>query len=104
MRWCRLPASVNFSDSGDRTTESEDDMTALTRAEVERYHRDGFLFPFPALTGEERAACLAGLERYERWLGKPVPQADLRWRTQPHALLPWYASLARRASWTWSSS
>ena len=70
-------------------------MTALTRAEVERYQYDGFLFPFPALSEEQRAACLAGLERYERWLGMPVPKADLRWRTQPHALLPWYANLAR---------
>ena len=70
-------------------------MAALTRAEVESYRHDGFLFPFPALDESEREACLAGLERYERWLGKPVPQADLRWRTQPHALLPWYAELAR---------
>ncbi len=70
-------------------------MAALTRAQTESYRRDGFLFPFPALGEDERTACLAGLERYERWLGKPVPQADLRWRTQPHALLPWYADLAR---------
>lgn len=70
-------------------------MKALTRAQVESYRRDGFLFPFPALAEEERLECLAGLERYERWLGGPVPGADLRWRTQPHALLPWYANLAR---------
>ena len=68
-------------------------MAALTRDQIESYRRDGFLFPFPALGEDERLACLAGLERYERWLGKPVPQADLRWRTQPHALLPWYANL-----------
>lgn len=70
-------------------------MKALTAAEVESYRHNGFLFPFPALGEDERAECLAGLERYESWLGKPVPKADLRWRTQPHALLPWYASLAR---------
>ena len=70
-------------------------MAALTRAQVESYRRDGFLFPFPALDAAERQDCLAGLERYETWLGKPVPQADIRWRTQPHALLPWYARLAR---------
>ncbi len=70
-------------------------MTALTRAQVESYHHDGFLFPFAGLDEEERATCLAGLERYERWLGKQVPQADLRWRTQPHSLLPWFANLAR---------
>jgi hypothetical protein len=70
-------------------------MKALTEAQVERYRHDGFLFPFPALDEAERANCLAGLERYERWLGATVPQADLKWRTQPHALLPWYADLVR---------
>ena len=70
-------------------------MKALTEAQVERYRHDGFLFPFPALDEAERASCLAGLERYERWLGTTVPQADLKWRTQPHALLPWYADLVR---------
>ena len=42
-------------------------MKALTEAQVERYRHDGFLFPFPALNEAERANCLGGLERYERW-------------------------------------
>jgi len=95
MCWRRVLAAANLSSSGSRTTRAEEDMTALTSAEVERYRHDGFLFPFPALSEPERATCLAGLERYERWLGTTVPQADLKWRTQPHALLPWYADLAR---------
>ena len=70
-------------------------MKALTAAQVDSYRHDGFLFPFPALSEQERAVCLAGLERYERWLGSTVPKADLKWRTQPHALLPWYAELVR---------
>ena len=70
-------------------------MKALTSAQVDGYRYDGYLFPFPALSGAERAVCLAGLERYERWLGTTVPQADIKWRTQPHALLPWYADLVR---------
>lgn len=70
-------------------------MKALTTAQVESYRHDGFLFPFPALDDGERLACLAGLARYERWLGTPVPQAENKWRTQPHALLPWYADLVR---------
>ena len=70
-------------------------MKALTSAQVESYRENGFLFPFPALTEQERMEGLAGLDRYESWLGMPVPKADLRWRTQPHALLPWYARLAR---------
>jgi hypothetical protein len=70
-------------------------MKALTTGQVESYRHDGFLFPFPALDESERLACLAGLARYEGWLGTPVPQAENRWRTQPHALLPWYADLVR---------
>lgn len=70
-------------------------MKALTTAQVESYRHDGFLFPFPALDERERLGCLASLARYERWLGTPVPQAENRWRTQPHALLPWYADLVR---------
>jgi non-heme Fe2+,alpha-ketoglutarate-dependent halogenase len=60
-------------------------MKALTSAQVESYRHDGFLFPFPALGEQERATCLANLEHYESWLGTTVPQADLKWRTQPHA-------------------
>ncbi len=70
-------------------------MKVLTPDQVESYRYNGFLFPFPALDAAERQRCLAGLQRYEQWLGKPVPQADLKWRTQPHALLPWYADLVR---------
>jgi ectoine hydroxylase-related dioxygenase (phytanoyl-CoA dioxygenase family) len=70
-------------------------MKALTAAQVESYRHNGYLFPFPALSAEERASCLAGLERYESWLGSTVPEADIKWRTQPHALLPWYADLVR---------
>lgn len=70
-------------------------MKALTAAQVESYRHDGYLFPFPGLSDPERAACLAGLERYEKWLGSTVPQADIKWRTQPQALLPWYADLVR---------
>ena len=70
-------------------------MKALTAAEVESYRHDGFLFPFLALSEQQRAQCLARLKRYERWLGSTVPKADLKWRTQPHALLPWYAELVR---------
>jgi len=70
-------------------------MKVLTTAQVESYRHNGYLFPFRALSEPERADCLAGLERYERWLGTTVPQADIRWRTQPHALLPWYANLVR---------
>ena len=70
-------------------------MKALTREEVEAYRRDGFLSPFAALDAAETAACLAGLGRYERWLGSPVPKADMHWRSLTHACLPFYAELTR---------
>ncbi len=70
-------------------------MKALTAAQIESYRHDGYLFPFPGLSDPERATCLSGLERYEKWLGSTVPQADIKWRTQPQALLPWYADLVR---------
>ena len=73
MCWRRVLAAANLSSSGSRTTRAEEDMTALTSAEVERHRHDGFLFPFPALGEAERMTCLAGLERYERWLGTTVP-------------------------------
>src|SRR5260370_40755934 len=95
MCWRRVPAAANLSSSGIRTSLAEDDMKALTATQVARYRHDGFLFPFPALSEAERASCLAGLDRYERWLGTTVPQGDLNGRTQPHALLPWYADLVR---------
>ena len=47
-----------------------------TAKQVERYHYDGCLFPLPALSADEIAERLAGLDRFEGWLGKPVTPAD----------------------------
>ena len=67
----------------------------LTRAQVERYRHDGYLFPFPALSPDELAECNAGLARYEDWLGKPVNEADRRWRSASYVMLPWVDRLTR---------
>ena len=56
-------------------------MKTLTRAQVDAFEFDGYLFPFSALTPPEVAACRAGLDRLERYLGRPVPEADIRWRS-----------------------
>ena len=53
----------------------------LTEAQVARYRRDGYLFPFPVLSTSELAECNDGLARFEDWLGKPVNQGDFRWRS-----------------------
>jgi non-haem Fe2+, alpha-ketoglutarate-dependent halogenase len=67
----------------------------LTPAQIEQYRHDGYLFPFPALSGAELAECNDGLARYERWLGMPVNQADRRWRSAAYVMLPWLDGLVR---------
>jgi non-haem Fe2+, alpha-ketoglutarate-dependent halogenase len=67
----------------------------LSDDEVARYRYDGYLYPFPALSAPELAQSLEGLARYERWLGKPVTQADRRWRSAAYVFLPWLDTLVR---------
>jgi len=70
-------------------------MQALTQAQVESYRYNGFLFPVPALTAEEIATCLAGLQRLETELGGPVAEADIKWRSHAYAHSPWFNALIR---------
>ena len=67
----------------------------LSADEVARYRYDGYLYPLAALSAPEVAEGLAGLARYERWLGKPVTEADRRWRSAGYVLLPWLDALVR---------
>jgi non-haem Fe2+, alpha-ketoglutarate-dependent halogenase len=67
----------------------------LSENQVARYRRDGYLFPFPALSPAELAECKDGLARFERWLGKPVNQGDFRWRSASYVFLPWVDALVR---------
>jgi len=70
-------------------------MGGLSDAQVQRWRRDGFLSPFPLLDEAERQECLAGLKRYEDWLGGPVNgEKVLKHRTMPYLLMPWAAKLA----------
>ena len=70
-------------------------MKALTPDQVESYRYNGFLSPFTALSPQETASCLAGLARFEQFIGMPVPKADMHWRSLTHACLPFYADLVR---------
>jgi non-heme Fe2+,alpha-ketoglutarate-dependent halogenase len=71
-------------------------MQALSDSAVAAWKRDGFLSPFPLLDEIERQECLAGLARFEAWLGGPVNSvAEMQWRTMPYFTLPWAARLAR---------
>ena len=70
-------------------------MKALTQEQVDYYRYNGFLFPVPALSPDEVATFLAGLERLETELGGPVAQADLKWRSHAYAHSPWFNTLIR---------
>jgi hypothetical protein len=66
----------------------------LAEAQVAQYRRDGYLYPLPALSEPELAACNDGLARFERWLGRPVNEADRRWRSAGYVIMPWLDALA----------
>lgn len=71
-------------------------MNALSGDKVAQWKYDGFLSPFPCLDADEVRTCQDGVRRFEAWLGAPInAHPDLRWRTMPHLLMPWVASLAR---------
>jgi ectoine hydroxylase-related dioxygenase (phytanoyl-CoA dioxygenase family) len=61
----------------------------LSAEQVDRYGHDGYLFPITALSTGEIAACVDGLARFERWLGKPLTEADRKWRSASYVFLPW---------------
>jgi non-heme Fe2+,alpha-ketoglutarate-dependent halogenase len=67
----------------------------LSEAQIAQYRRDGYLFPFPALSASELAECNDGLARFEQWLGTPVNQGDFRWRSASYVMLPWVDALVR---------
>ena len=69
-------------------------MKALTQEQVDSYRHNGFLFPIPALTPEEVAA---GLDRFERELGSPDVEADIKWRSHAYAHSPWFNTLIRHS-------
>ena len=70
-------------------------MKALTPEQVESFRYNGFFFPVPALSPDEIATCLAGLERLETKLGSPVAEADIKWRSHAYAHSPWFNDLVR---------
>lgn len=64
----------------------------LTPSAVERYRRDGFLFPLPVLTSAEALAYRRRLEAVEAAHGGEL-RGELRQR--PHLLFPWLTDLIR---------
>jgi non-heme Fe2+,alpha-ketoglutarate-dependent halogenase len=70
-------------------------MKVLTKEQVEVFHHNGFLYPIPALSQDEVATCLAGLQRLESELGCAVADADVKWRSHAYAHSPWFNDLIR---------
>ena len=70
-------------------------MKALTQEQVDSFRYNGFLFPIPALTPDEIATYLAGLQRLEAELGCAVADADVKWRSHAYAHSPWFNNLIR---------
>jgi non-heme Fe2+,alpha-ketoglutarate-dependent halogenase len=62
---------------------------------VRDYRYNGFLFPIPALTPAEAAQALADLERIEKKIGAPLPQAEKKWRGGAYVYSPAVAALVR---------
>ncbi len=64
----------------------------LSRDQVDRFDRDGFLFPIPVLTREEALSLRAHLESYESSVGHPI-QSNMRHNV--HLLFTWANRLVR---------
>ena len=64
----------------------------LSKAEIERFREEGFLFPIRVMSAAEAQALRQRLERFERETGGPL-KGDLRHKS--HLLFTWLAELAR---------
>lgn len=64
----------------------------LTPAQVEAYHRDGYQFPFRAISAAQARTYRDKLEAFERSLGKPLSGSL---RNKPHLLFTWCDELIR---------
>jgi non-haem Fe2+, alpha-ketoglutarate-dependent halogenase len=66
----------------------------LSKAQIEQFRDEGFLFPIRVLSTAEAEALRAKLERFERDSGAPL-KGDLRHKS--HLLFTWLAELARHS-------
>lgn len=66
----------------------------LSKAEIERYREEGFVFPIRVMPKDEALAYRRRLERFEAETGGPL-KGDLRHKS--HLLFTWLAELVRNA-------
>ena len=69
--------------------------TRLTPAQIERYRRDGFVFPVDCLTPEEVRHYRACLEAFEREQGDTFGKLPDLVRSKSHLLFTWMDELVR---------
>ena len=68
--------------------------TTLSPSQGERYEREGFLSPFPALTRDAAAACRRQLDAFEQAIGGRITADSTgHYRSRTHVLLPWVHAL-----------
>jgi len=67
----------------------------LTAAQIEGYHRDGYVFPITAMTPGEAAAFRAELERFEDRIGSRLPKAEHKYRSRSYLMFEWAQRLIR---------
>ena len=66
----------------------------LSSVQVDRYAKEGYLAPNPALTPGQAAESLGKLEAFERELGAPLTsETTARYRSRTHVLLRWVHGL-----------
>ena len=66
----------------------------LSKAEIERYWEEGFVFPIRVMAKDEASAYRRQLERFEASIGGPL-RGDLRHKS--HLLFTWLAALVRHS-------
>ncbi len=48
---------------------------SLSESQVEHFRREGYAFPFNAISGEEAATCVAKIDSYDAILGEESAEA-----------------------------
>ena len=72
-------------------------MKSLDQELVDRYHSEGYLFPFRAFSAEAAASYRAEVERTCATTAGPAAAASgtLSYRVKPYLLFPWAAAMVR---------
>jgi len=65
---------------------------SLNKDQVEQFRRDGYVYPFDAISKEEATGYIAKLDSYDAILGE---EAQKQLKIKAHVAAPWLINLAR---------